>query len=132
MTAETAPINGTALISVTCTRHPRNGLSVDVPFDLFPVTPDGPPRYMRDTPGGAYLAYDMYIDPARTRLWGDGSNGTETLGGTCFLNEKNRVCTLPFTIYGRVPGGQSQTPPGPYLGAIIARVDYSFTGCGTF
>jgi spore coat protein U-like protein len=129
MNSETPPTNGTAIISVTCQRHPQDRLSVEVPFELIAVLPDAPPRYMRDQLGGAYLAYDMYVDPARTRIWGDGNHGTEVLEAGCILNEKNRVCTIPFTLYGRVPGSQSQIPPAPYLGAVVARLEYGFAAC---
>ena len=92
--------------------------------------PDAPPRYMRDGKLGAYLAYDMYVDAARTRLWGDGiASGTFVLEGQCSLDDRNRVCTLAFPLYGRVNGHQQQVPPGQFLGAVAARLDYQFAAC---
>ena len=65
------------------------------------------------------MAYDMYIDPARTRLWGRRrATGTFPLQGACFLDDRNRVCTIAFLLYGTVHGGQQQVPPGKCLGAI--------------
>jgi len=134
MNATTPPIYGNALISVTCTRHPQERLSVDVGFELWAETVQSPPRQMRDAiggggGGGAYLAYDIFIDPARTRPWGSVAMGQFPLEGACLLDERNRVCTIPFTLYGTVYGQQDLTRPNPYLGAIVARLDYFFAAC---
>ena len=128
MSSTAPPIHGHNTISVTCTRHPQDRLSVEVLFELkgLPAQPD---RQMRDQIGGAYLRYNMFVDPARTRYWGDGSQGTATFQGVCFLDEKNRVCTIPFVLYGRVDGQQSPIPPGPFLGALVSRLEYSFGNC---
>ena len=129
MNSTSPPIYGNSTISVTCTRHPQDRLSVNVYFDLKGVIVQQPPRQMRDQIGGAYLAYDMYVDAARTRLWGDGSPGTEFFSNSCFLDEKNRVCTIPFVLYGRVNGQQAAIPPGPFIGAVVSRVEYRFLNC---
>lgn len=130
MNSTTPPIYGNTIISVTCTRHPQDRLELQVEFDLWAETVQEPPRQMRDQIGGAYLAYDMYIDPARTRLWGSGvASGTFPLQGVCLLDERNRVCTVPFTLYGKVYGQQDLIPPGPFLGAIVSRLDYRFLSC---
>lgn len=130
MDAEAPAVQSNATISVTCTRAAVDGLIVDVAFQLSALVPDAPPRYMRDPVFSAYLAYDLYVDAARTRLWGDGINqGTFLLEGICLLNQVNRVCTLVFPLYGRVPGGQTQVPPGRFLGAVAARLNYQFAGC---
>jgi spore coat protein U-like protein len=80
---------------------------------------------MRDAVGGGYLRYDMFVDPARTRYWGDGTQGTFTFQGGLLLNDRNRVGTLAFPIYGRVDGGQQLVGPGQWLGAVVTRVQYN-------
>ena len=129
MSSSAPPVQTNGTISVTCTRHPQDRLSVQVLFDLKGVMVQIPPRSMRDQIGGAYLAYDMYIDAARTRIWGDGTQGSEFFTSRCLLDERNRVCTLPFVLYGRVNGAQSAIPPGPFLGAVVSRLEYRFTSC---
>jgi spore coat protein U-like protein len=124
MTSNAQPINGTNTISVTCTRAARDGLSVQVDYNLQAIPP-APARQMRDN-HLAYLAYDMYVDPARTRYWGDGySQGTFTFQGTLFLDDRNRVGTLAHVVYGRVHGAQSLTPPGQWLGLVVGRLEYT-------
>jgi spore coat protein U-like protein len=126
MSSTSPPINGYNTISVTCTRANANGLSVDVTYDLQAV-PAEPSRQMRDNRLG-YLRYYMYVDPARTRYWGDGlSYGTATFQGVLFLDDRNRVGTLVHQIYGKVDGGQLALP-GQWLGLVATRLEYR-TNC---
>ena len=127
MSSTAPPIHTNGTISVTCSRAAQEGLSIDVEFELKALPPD-PDRQMRDQIGGGYLRYNMFVDPARTRYWGDGSQGTSAFQGTCLLDNRNRVCTLPFLLYGRVDGGQIVLP-GQWLGAVVSRLEYRFLGC---
>jgi len=122
------PVLTTSTISVTCTRHPQDRLEVNVDFVLKALVPDAPPRYMRDAVGGGYMAYDMYLDPARTRIFGDGTNGTFTVSGSCLLDERNRVCSFAYPLYGKAQAIE-QPRPGQWLGAVVTRVEYSFSAC---
>jgi spore coat protein U-like protein len=125
MSPDAPPIQSNATISVTCTQR-EEGYDVDVFFQLKALPP-APARQMRDRIGGAYLRYDMFVDAGRTRYWGDGeSHGTAVFEGELFLNDRNRVGTLAFLLYGRVDGAQSLIPPGQFLGAVVTRVDYEF------
>jgi spore coat protein U-like protein len=125
MTVNSPPINGTNTISVTCTRAPLDGLGVTVQYNLQAIPP-APARQMRDN-NLLYLAYDMYVDPARTRYWGDGySYGTFTFQGQLELDDRNRVGTLAHVVYGKVLGAQTQlTPPGQWLGLVATRLEYT-------
>lgn len=49
-------------------------------------------------PGGSRLLYNLYVDPARSHVWGDGINaGTATLIGTA----KGRRA-VDLVVYGRI------------------------------
>jgi spore coat protein U-like protein len=123
MTSASPPINGTNTISVTCTRAARDGLNVQVDYNLQAIPP-APARQMRDN-NLLYLAYDMFVDAARTRYWGDGiSHGTFTFQGTLHLDDRNRVGTLAHVVYGKVQGAQGLTPPGQWLGLVVGRLEY--------
>jgi spore coat protein U-like protein len=124
MTPGSPPINGNNTVSVTCTRAARGGLNVEVLYNLQAIPPQ-PARQMRDR-GLNFLRYDMFVDPARTRYWGDGfSHGTFTFQGQLFLDDRNRVGTLAHVVYGRVDGAQPLTPPGQWLGLVVTRLEYS-------
>lgn len=73
------------------------------------------PRYMLN--GSARLNYNLFLDAARTTLWGDGTGGSSHYGpvyppGLVFL-----------TIYGRIPALQD-LPAGSYTDTIVATVNF--------
>jgi spore coat protein U-like protein len=124
MTSTSPPINGTSTISVTCTRAPQaDGQNVDVAYNLQAIPP-APARQMRDNALN-FLRYDMFVDPARTRYWGDGiSHGTFAIQDALLLDDRNRVGTRAHVIYGKVDGAQPLTPPGQWLGLVVTRLEY--------
>ena len=86
--------------------------------ELTPGFGDYGERRMRG-PGGAELRYNLYVDPGRRLVWGDGaSGGTAVLRGR---NDGRRPTTLP--VYGRVPGGQ-RVPPGSYGDNLAVRLNF--------
>jgi spore coat protein U-like protein len=130
MSGNAPPVYSHASISVTCTRAAVDGLRVDVAFELFGQIVNEPPRVMRDIGDtGSVVTYDMFIDPARTRLWGSGHMGSFPLEGVCLLDDRNRVCTIAFPLYGTVFGGQHLIPPGKFQGAIVSTLNYRFVDC---
>ena len=123
MSQTASPINGNNTISVTCTRAHRDHLDVEVNYQLQAV-PAEPARQMRDNEL-RFLRYSMYLDPARTRYWGDGyTYGTFVIEGQLILNDRNRVGTLVHPIYGSVDGGQLALP-GQFLGLVAGRLQYN-------
>jgi spore coat protein U-like protein len=128
MSPSAPAINGFNTVSVTCTRSPdANGLSVDIAYELSAI-PGEPARYMRDNQL-EYLRYFMYVDPTRTRYWGDGTAGTFTFQAGLFLDDRNRVGTIVHQVYGRVDAGQSQARPGQWLGLTAMRLEYRIANC---
>lgn len=68
--------------------------------------------------GGNRLDYNLYVDAARTRIWGDGKRGTSVQQ----LRPVPGVqVTLP--IYGRIPPLQS-VPPGHYTDRVQLVMQY--------
>jgi spore coat protein U-like protein len=67
--------------------------------------------------GGAMVGYQLYIDAARTLLWGDGTLGTSMAGGTGTGN------VLTTTIYGVVPV-QATPAPGNYSDTVTATISF--------
>jgi spore coat protein U-like protein len=124
MTEFAPPINGHDTVSVTCTRAPLDRLSVTVEYELK-ATPPAPARQMRNRELH-FLQYDMFVDAARTKYWGDGqTQGTFSFTGALFLDDRNRVGTLVHQVYGQVEGGQVGKLPGNWLGAVVVRLDYT-------
>jgi spore coat protein U-like protein len=68
--------------------------------------------------GGKRLAYNLYLDPAGTRVWGDGSRGTETYVAPA-PRDGQRVTVY---VYGRMRPRQG-VPSGDYRDSVEAVID---------
>lgn len=67
---------------------------------------------------GAELHYNLFVDPTRQRIWGDGvSAGTQRIEGE---NDGRRPSIIP--IYGIVPSRQSVLT-GPYSDNLLVTVE---------
>nr|WP_315595098.1 spore coat protein U domain-containing protein [uncultured Cupriavidus sp.] len=74
-------------------------------------------RRMTRSGGTQTVGYQLFSDQNRTVPWGDGTNGTTTLGGT------GAGTAQSITIYGRVP--QQTTPQaGAYSDTVTATITY--------
>lgn len=66
---------------------------------------------------GSSLAYNLYLDAARTTIWGNG------FGGSARHGPIRVVSGVPWTvpIYGRVPARQN-VPAGAYADTLVATI----------
>jgi len=111
----TAALNGSGTISVTCTSGstaPMITLGEGLyPFSAAPTTP------LRQMASAASrLAYFLYLDAGRTTAWGN------TFGTGRLVAEVNGTPSVE-TIYGRVPGGQN-LPVGSYSDTVVITVTF--------
>jgi spore coat protein U-like protein len=67
-------------------------------------------------PSGATVNYSLYLDAARSQLWG-ASVGVDTIGSSGTGSAQS------FTVYGRVPA-QTTPAPGTYSDVINVTVTY--------
>ena len=70
--------------------------------------------------GADLLFYNLYLDAARTIIWGDGTNGSQS-----FLigNPQSNNVDLTIPMYGRIPGNQN-VKVGAYTDTITVTVSY--------
>jgi spore coat protein U-like protein len=74
----------------------------------------------RQMVSGAYvLVYNLFIDAARTIVWGDGTGGSQRVGG---LPRPGRL-VFNFPVYGRVFPRQS-VGTGLYTDDILVTVEF--------
>src|SRR5262245_33508957 len=71
------------------------------------------PRRMQS--GARQLQYNVYVDSARTRIWGDGS------GGTDYVTVSRQVFPS-FTVYARIPALQTNLAAGVYSDTLKMTV----------
>ncbi|RZM31611.1 MAG: SCPU domain-containing protein, partial [Sphingomonas sp.] len=65
--------------------------------------------------------YQLYADPARTQIWGDGSGGSSTVRSFDIIPLLGGSST--YQIYGRIPANLSPRP-GAYNDTITITVSY--------
>ena len=75
------------------------------------------PRTM--TKVGEALNYNLYLDAARTNVWGDGTGGTSTYTNANPPNNQN--VTVP--IHGRIPASQDVSA-GAYSDTVLAIINF--------
>lgn len=63
------------------------------------------------------LAYNVYLDAARSRVWGDGTAGTSTFS----LFRPSGRLRQSFPVYGRVFAGQD-VDPGVYSDNLLVTI----------
>jgi len=73
--------------------------------------------------GTGELAYNIYTDPVRSVLWGDGTTGSAP-GATLDLAVTGQSVRQEFPAYGRVPAGQNTAPVGLYADSVLVTVVY--------
>lgn len=90
------------------------GPSLDGPGDRMSV------RYLNSSTGvDAPMAFNAFIDPGYSVIWGDGIRGV-LLRGVMPPGGSNRT----HTVYGRVPDGQTLLKAGTYAGSVTITVSY--------
>lgn len=110
----------TATVEVRCTASGTTSVPIDGSISLA-----GAGGYARRelTDGPNRLRYQLFLDPARTILWGDGSGGTHTKPISGVVG-----ATAPFretvVVYGRILARQSDAVVGNYTDQIIAVLNY--------
>lgn len=75
------------------------------------------PRRLARVGSVDYLAYNIFRDPARIEIWGDGTGNTFTQPGIGTGVESQ------FIAYGRLPAGQSAAV-GRYVDVVMVLVEW--------
>lgn len=66
--------------------------------------------------GGSALIYNLYSNPGRSQIIGDGTGGSTTL-----TRSVSRDAPWDVTLYGRIPALQV-IPPGLYSDSLVATI----------
>jgi spore coat protein U-like protein len=84
------------------------------------------PRTLREvTRGSATLQYNLFSNPGRTMVWGDGTSPSNPVPGTIILTTANAyVSGNPMTIYGALFARQLNKPGGAYSDNLQVTVSY--------
>ncbi len=109
-----APLDTTGILVYRCGNRDHN---IMISFD-----PGGAPSFAarRMLNGSQQLFYNLYLNAARTVIWGDGTGGT----GVYFIHNpqpSNQDISVP--IFGRIPAGQN-VGSGTYDNTITVTLNY--------
>jgi spore coat protein U-like protein len=112
------PTRATSTISLRCT----SGVPYTIALDAGTTTGATVAQRSMTRDGGAEtLAYGLYTDTARRRIWGDGSSGSQTESGTG--SGTNR--TESHTVYGELELERDDEPTsGQYRDTITVTVTF--------
>jgi spore coat protein U-like protein len=77
------------------------------------------PRTMADVVNGTRytLNYNLYTNPGRSIVWGDGTGGSEVVPGL------GSAVPVSMTVYGRVPGSQKPAS-GSFTDTVTATIAF--------
>ena len=121
---QNAPIsNISRLLTVSC-----NGVSVYQYAFKLSAGGDGnygPYRHMIHTNNISKLDYNIYIDPQRTIIWGDGTSGTAISTGINPMGGCQQPFPCSFQAYGLIPLPQLNVKSGVYSSTITATFEYN-------
>lgn len=108
------PLDSTGSVTLHCTATDKD---IVITLDRGGAPTFNPRRMLN---GAEQLDYNLYLDAARTTIWGDGTGGTQI-----FANHNpqgnNRDIVLP--IYGRIPAGQD-VRAGTYTNTITVTIQF--------
>jgi len=109
----TSPLDTNGSIVYRCGNADNN---ISISLDRGGASSFNPRRMLN---GSQVLNYNLYLDAARTIIWGDGTSGTQTY----FIKNppNNQDVTIP--LYGRVPTGQSVSK-GAYSNTITVTINF--------
>lgn len=115
--------DSTGSVTVECTRSLFSAFTVNYEVRLNAGNRGSfTPRAMNA--GADTLEYNLYTDPTRTTIWGDGSSGTVSQSGSLsWVLFQFGTKTQTFTTYGRIFGAQF-VPAGTYSDTITVTVLY--------
>lgn len=114
----TAPLDGQGRVSYRCGKKlvdDKDALIVQISLSTGQAGTFQ--RYM--TGGRDRLRYNLYLDPVRTIVWGDGTGGTQAYTSKAQAN--NKVTIVP--VFGRIVAEQD-VAASVYLDTIIVTLDF--------
>ena len=116
------PASTTGAIVLTCDGAGNNNrFQVSLSQGLSGVYSE---RTMRQGP--LALAYNLYLDAARTQIWGDGSGGSRSFTGDIDsggLGRDGGTEIVPLTVFAQLPS-QGAPPNGDYADMIVVTVSF--------
>lgn len=117
--SSTKPSDFSATLQITCTAAGTAPTSVHGTIRL--ASRQAGPLGRKLNNGNGALIYQLYLNPARTEPWGNDVGAAMSFSGIVSPNSAFRES---FTVYGRLPAGQSHAWTGKYSDQVMVILDY--------
>ncbi len=112
---DASPLDSTGSVTLYCSSVQPTDL---VTIELGGGNSSNPAsRYLLS--GAVTLNYNLYLDPSRSVIWGNGSMGTSVLGPQSIAD----MTPTTWTVYGRIPAMQN-VAAGSYSDTILVTVQF--------
>ena len=108
-----APVDANGSFRVRC--RPRSSYSASISTG---ASGNFFPRTLIQGPNA--LAYNLFREPARATVWGDGSGGSQVV---TVANSGPPGNPVTVTIYGRLPAGQ-WVAAGAYADTLVLTIEF--------
>ena len=108
------PLDSTGSVTYRCGNSDHD---ITISLDRGGAPTFNPRRMLKGTEP---LTFNLYLDAARTTIWGDGTGGTQTFFEH---NPQGNNKDITITIYGRVPAGQDVSA-GTYTNTVTATINF--------
>lgn len=114
-----APNDSVGTISMTCSGSAGN--EVVYVMRIGPGSSGSPTSRTMRSASGWTLGYNLYTDPARSLVWGDGTGGTRVLADAFTLRGMGE--TRRYPVFGRTFERQN-VAPGIYTDSLVVSVEF--------
>lgn len=120
-----APDDSTGSVTVTCAYvAPGGATNVNYTVALSTGT-SGAYAQRRMSAGASRLTYNLFVDAARSVIWGNATAGTAVVSGAMRVGPGvgNGTRSATHTVYGRAPALQA-TDSGSYADSIVVTLTF--------
>jgi spore coat protein U-like protein len=119
---QATPDDSAGTVTITCTNRPPPGF-VDISYVVrLGQGQAGSFASRQMAAGAARMGYNLFLDAARTIIWGDGTAGT-AVAANSFRLAGNKTQSVSHTIHGRIPARQA-AQVGSYSDTIVVTLEF--------
>jgi spore coat protein U-like protein len=119
------PDDSTGSVVVTCVYTGPGGVDTANYTVTFSTGTGGSYAPRKLTAGASRLDYNLFLDAARTQVWGNASSGTTIITGSLRVGpgNGNGTRTATHVVYGRIPQLQD-ADTGNYTDSILVTLTF--------
>ncbi len=114
-----APNDSVGTITLSCSG--ASGTDVAYVVRIGPGASGTPTARVMRSASGWSLGYNLYTDPARSLVWGDGTGGTRVVADAFTLGGMGQ--TRRYQVFGRTFERQN-VAPGVYSDSLVLSVEF--------